>query len=55
MIHPRDILAFPLTMWLLCIICVTYYVVIFPLVSYGLLFFESKYLLSPYSGDICDR
>lgn len=38
----RDILHFPWAIWLVCIICVTYYVAVFPFVSLGLVFFERK-------------
>ncbi|TPP65419.1 Major facilitator superfamily domain-containing protein 1 [Fasciola gigantica] len=41
----RDILHFPLAIWLICIICVTYYVAVFPFVSLGLIFFERKFYL----------
>ncbi|VDN13614.1 unnamed protein product [Dibothriocephalus latus] len=36
-----DICHFPLAIWLICIICVSYYVTVFPFVSLGLVFFES--------------
>jgi len=42
----RDILHFPSALWLLCIICVAYYVAIFPFIGLGLVFFERKYLMT---------
>ncbi|KAL5004333.1 hypothetical protein ScPMuIL_017789 [Solemya velum] len=43
----RDVKDFPLSMWMLCIICVAYYVAVFPFIGLGLVFFEMKYNLSP--------
>ncbi|KAM3182800.1 hypothetical protein ACTXT7_011597 [Hymenolepis weldensis] len=43
----RDILHFPVPIWLICVICVTYYVAIFPFISLGLVFFRRKYGLDP--------
>ncbi|XP_064614854.1 major facilitator superfamily domain-containing protein 1-like isoform X2 [Liolophura sinensis] len=43
----RDVLTFPLTVWLLCLICVAYYVAIFPFIGLGLVFFEMKYDFDP--------
>ncbi|XP_071084456.1 lysosomal dipeptide transporter MFSD1-like isoform X1 [Haliotis cracherodii] len=42
-----DVRYFPLTMWLICVICVAYYVAVFPFVGLGLVFFEMKYDYSP--------
>ncbi|EUB56828.1 Major facilitator superfamily domain-containing protein 1 [Echinococcus granulosus] len=39
----RDILHFPAPIWLICIICVAYYVTVFPFISLGLVFFKRKY------------
>ena len=39
----RTIFTFPLRFWLLCIICVSYYVAIFPFVSLGQVFFMRKF------------
>ncbi|BFZ06095.1 hypothetical protein BsWGS_09134 [Bradybaena similaris] len=50
MIKFRDILTFPFTMWLICIICVAYYVAVFPFIGLGLVFFEMKFNLSPSSA-----
>jgi len=46
----RDILTFPATTWLISIICVAYYVAVFPFVGLGLVFFEMKFGLSPASA-----
>ena len=35
-IRMKDIAAFPITFWLICAICVLFYVAIFPFVSFGL-------------------
>ncbi|VDP94279.1 unnamed protein product [Echinostoma caproni] len=42
----RDILHFPVAIWLICVICVAYYVTVFPFVSLGLVFFERESFLS---------
>lgn len=34
-ISVKDILKFPATFWLLCAVCVTYYVAVFPFVSFA--------------------
>uniref|UniRef100_A0A5K3FK33 Lysosomal dipeptide transporter MFSD1 n=1 Tax=Mesocestoides corti TaxID=53468 RepID=A0A5K3FK33_MESCO len=39
-IQLKDILHFPPPIWLICIICVAYYVTVFPLISLGLVFFK---------------
>lgn len=41
----RDIIHFPAPIWLICIICVAYYVTVFPFISLGLVFFKHKYEL----------
>ncbi|KAL5102716.1 Major facilitator superfamily domain-containing protein 1 [Taenia crassiceps] len=38
-----DIFYFPSPIWLICIICVAYYVTVFPFISLGLVFFKHKY------------
>ncbi|XP_025080168.1 major facilitator superfamily domain-containing protein 1-like isoform X2 [Pomacea canaliculata] len=42
-----DVKHFPLTFWLISIICVAYYVAVFPFVGLGLVFFEMKFGLTP--------
>ncbi|CAH8540630.1 unnamed protein product [Schistosoma turkestanicum] len=41
-----DIIHFPGAIWLICVICVAYYVTVFPFVSLGLVFFQRKFGLS---------
>ncbi|KAL3847679.1 hypothetical protein ACJMK2_018576 [Sinanodonta woodiana] len=43
----RDVKDFPLTFWLLSVICVAYYVAVFPFIGLGLVFFEMKFGFSP--------
>ncbi|KAG8265505.1 Major facilitator super domain-containing protein 1 [Homalodisca vitripennis] len=38
-----DIKDFNVTFWLICVICVVYYVAIFPLIALGKVFFERKF------------
>ena len=42
----KDVLAFPLNFWLVCIICVSYYVAVFPFVTLGQVYFIQKYEFS---------
>jgi MFS family permease len=42
----KDVLVFPLSFWLVCIICVTYYVAVFPFVTLGQVYFIEKYHFS---------
>ncbi|XP_055868453.1 major facilitator superfamily domain-containing protein 1-like [Biomphalaria glabrata] len=51
MIKFRDILTFPLSTWLISIICVAYYVAVFPFIGLGLVFFEMKFGLTPTSAN----
>nr|CAH8863502.1 unnamed protein product [Trichobilharzia regenti] len=48
----QDIIHFPGGIWLICIICVAYYVTVFPFVSLGLVFFERKFGLSVQDAGI---
>ncbi|KAK7090746.1 lysosomal dipeptide transporter MFSD1-like [Littorina saxatilis] len=50
-IRMRDVKDFPLTFWLISIICVAYYVAVFPFVGLGLVFFEMKFSMSPTSAN----
>ena len=38
-----DITSFPLSFWLLSIVCLAYYVAIFPFISLGTVFFQKKF------------
>ncbi|XP_070539369.1 lysosomal dipeptide transporter MFSD1-like [Ptychodera flava] len=42
-----DIKNFPAELWLIFIICVTYYVTIFPFIDLGVVFFEEKFGMDP--------
>ena len=46
-----DIIRFPRQFWLICIICVSYYVTIFPFVSLGQVFFMKKFQMSSASAN----
>jgi len=46
-IRLSDVKDFPATLWLIFIICVAYYVAIFPFIALGLAFFQAKFDLSP--------
>ncbi|XP_046853367.1 major facilitator superfamily domain-containing protein 1-like [Xenia sp. Carnegie-2017] len=46
-IRLSDIKDFPLTLWIIFFICVSYYVAVFPFVGLGVLFFEYKYDMTP--------
>lgn len=45
-INLRDIRHFPLSLWLIFLICVLYYVTVFPFVGLGIVFFEEKWQYS---------
>merc|ERR1719266_2913205 len=42
-VNLRDIASFPLSFWLLSIVCLAYYVAIFPFISLGVPFFQKKF------------
>ncbi|OQV16047.1 Major facilitator superfamily domain-containing protein 1 [Hypsibius exemplaris] len=48
----KDIKDFPISLYLLCLICVGFYTAIFPFISLGLVFFESKYELGSGQAQI---
>jgi hypothetical protein len=39
----RDVTTFPVTFWLLSLVCLAYYVAIFPFISLGQVFFMKKF------------
>eukprot|EP01135_Chromosphaera_perkinsii_P011894 Nk52_evm11s2531 gene=Nk52_evmTU11s2531 len=43
----RDCASFPLTFWFIVLVCVFYYVAVFPFIGVGLLFFETRFGLDP--------
>ncbi|XP_065887478.1 major facilitator superfamily domain-containing protein 1-like [Dysidea avara] len=45
-INIKDILYFPMSLWLIFLICVLYYVTVFPFVGLGIVFFEDKWQYS---------
>lgn len=53
-IHLRDLKDFPLSAWLIFIICVTYYVAVFPFIGLGLVYFQSKFSLDSSAANICN-
>lgn len=50
-----DALKFPLSLWLVFIICVTFYCSVFPFISLGKVFFISKFDMVPASAASADR
>ncbi|GAB6020184.1 hypothetical protein CHUAL_002904 [Chamberlinius hualienensis] len=46
----KDAKDFPIGFWMICIICVAYYVAIFPFTGLGVVFFERKFEFSPSSA-----
>ena len=53
-IHLRDIKDFPMAAWLIFLICVTYYVAVFPFIGLGLVYFQAKYSLDHAKANICN-
>lgn len=47
----RDILEFPVSLWLIFVICVTYYVAVFPFISLGPAFIADKFNQSTAYGN----
>ncbi|XP_069939340.1 lysosomal dipeptide transporter MFSD1 isoform X1 [Cherax quadricarinatus] len=45
-VHLSDVLSFPLTFWLISVICVSYYVAIFPFIGLAKVFFMRKFELN---------
>ncbi|XP_035693514.1 major facilitator superfamily domain-containing protein 1-like [Branchiostoma floridae] len=50
-IRITDVKDFPATFWLITVICVAYYVAVFPFIGLGLVFFEEKFDLNPTSAN----
>ena len=50
-----DALRFPFSLWLVFIICVTFYCSIFPFISLGKVFFISKFDMTPTKAASADR
>lgn len=47
-----DVRHFSMTFWLVSIICVTYYVAVFPFIALGKMFFERKFDFSPEDANL---
>ncbi|KAK2188278.1 hypothetical protein NP493_137g03023 [Ridgeia piscesae] len=50
----KDMIDFQLGVWLLCIICVAYYVTVFPFIGLGQVYFQSKFGSSPADASGAD-
>jgi len=53
-IRLKDIKDFPLSCWLIYIICITYYVAVFCFIDLGVVFFQSKFGLSQAEANTCN-
>jgi hypothetical protein len=51
----QDALKFPLSLWFVFIICVTFYCAIFPFISLGKVFFISKFDFSAADANTANR
>lgn len=49
-----DIKDFPRTFWMLCFVCVSYYVTIFPFIGLGSVFFQRKYKFDAVQANFVD-
>ncbi|XP_054771784.2 major facilitator superfamily domain-containing protein 1-like [Lytechinus pictus] len=47
-----DIKDFPLSLWLIFLVCVFYYVTVFPFIGLGIVFFEDKFDMSPTKANL---
>lgn len=50
-VHITDVKDFPLIFWMVSIVCVAYYVAIFPFIALGKVFFERKFDFSPENAN----
>ncbi|UYV73190.1 MFSD1 [Cordylochernes scorpioides] len=50
----KDVIEFPSSFWMICLICVTFYIAIFPFVALGTVFFVRKFGLSPSEANTLD-
>ena len=53
-IRLKDIKDFPLSCWIIYIICITYYVAVFCFIDLGVVFFQSKFGLSQAEANTCN-
>ena len=51
----KDVIGFPLSFWLLSVICLAYYVAIFPFVSLGVPFFQKKFEFTQKNANFIAR
>ncbi|KRZ08783.1 Major facilitator superfamily domain-containing protein 1 [Trichinella zimbabwensis] len=49
-----DIIRLPLSLWILCGICVSYYMTIFPFIANAQEFYITKFHLTPESANLCN-
>ena len=54
MIVLRDALQFPKKFWFLCLVCVSYYVAIFPFISLGQVFYMRKFSMDNANANFID-
>lgn len=54
-IQVKDILQFPFSFWLMCIICVAYYVAVFPFIGLALTFYQQKWNLIQSKASTINR
>ncbi|KAM7301688.1 major facilitator superfamily domain-containing protein 1 isoform X2 [Ixodes scapularis] len=51
----QDVRDFPRTFWMLCFVCVSYYVTLFPFIGLGTVFFQRKFRLGAVEANLVDR
>uniref|UniRef100_V5GY83 Lysosomal dipeptide transporter MFSD1 n=1 Tax=Ixodes ricinus TaxID=34613 RepID=V5GY83_IXORI len=50
----QDVRNFPRTFWMLCFVCVSYYVSIFPFIGLGTVFFQRKFRFGAVEANLVD-
>ncbi|XP_029824763.2 major facilitator superfamily domain-containing protein 1 isoform X1 [Ixodes scapularis] len=50
----QDVRDFPRTFWMLCFVCVSYYVTLFPFIGLGTVFFQRKFRLGAVEANLVD-
>ncbi|KAG0437297.1 hypothetical protein HPB47_017503, partial [Ixodes persulcatus] len=50
----QDVRHFPRTFWMLCFVCVSYYVTIFPFIGLGTVFFQRKFRFGAVEANLVD-
>ncbi|KAG0426657.1 hypothetical protein HPB47_026252, partial [Ixodes persulcatus] len=51
----QDVRDFPRTFWMLCFVCVSYYVTLFPFIGLGTVFFQRKFRFGAVEANLVDR